>query len=670
MRAASLVSFLLLVAAPAAQASKRPNIVFIFSDDHACHAISAYGSRVNQTPHIDRLAKQGMLFRNAFVTNSICAPSRAVILTGKHSHRNGQHTNGEVFDGAQATFPKLLRAAGYQTALVGKWHLVSEPTGFDHWQVLQGQGPYYNPRLLSAQGSEVVTGYTTDLITDLAVQWLEERDDERPFLLMVQHKAPHREWLPAQRHLGLYADADLPEPPTLFDDWRGRAAGAAAQTMSIRRDLSRLDLKLEVPRNLNPAQAAELSAAFAHENQRLQDPGLSDDDLVRAKYQRYVKDYLRCVAAMDENIGRLLDHLDTSGLAADTVVVYASDQGFYLGDHGWYDKRWMYEESLRFPLIVRWPGAVRAGSDEPHFVQNLDVAQTFLEIAGVEAPADMQGRSLVPLLRGTPPADWRESVYYHYWENPGAHNVPRHYGVRTQRHKLIRYYQLDAWELFDLERDPHECKSVYGEPAYAEVQVELERELRRLQTEAGDDDPHRVLPHQAQLAARAQADAAGKAVQATDARAAVETPSDVAGKALTVGAHCVLRGDGVVLAHGGSRFGYALYFSAGVPCFAVRDRGTLSEVRGSRLERGAKVCVQGMLDAAGTLHLFVDGQDVGSAPGRLLSAQPREGLALARDPGSAVGSYAGENAFAGDLTDVRVYLRALTDAERADWVWR
>jgi len=467
--------------AEAAQQAKRPNIIFIFTDDHGSQAISAYGSQINETPNIDRIAESGMLFENCFVTNSICAPSRAVILTGKHSHINGQTTNAHRFDGSQTTFPKLLREGGYETAMIGKWHLKSDPTGFDYWDVLIGQGPYYNPTMIRNGERVKRTGYTTDIITDLALDWLEDgRDPEKPFLLMCQHKAPHRNWQPAPRHLHLYDDVEIPEPPTLVDDWSGKGTAAAQQEMTIADHMFPSDLKLQPPRNLNEEQLEQWNAAYGPKNEAFREADLQGKDLVRWKYQRYVKDYLRCVKAVDENIGRMLDWLDESGLAENTIVIYSSDQGWFLGEHGWYDKRWMYEESLRMPLIVRWPSVTPPGSRSEALVQNLDFAPTFLDIAGVSVPDAMQGRSLVPLLDGTTPDDWRDSLYYHYYEYPAVHSVRRHYGVRTKRYKLIHFYHLGEWELYDLQKDPDEVNNVYGDPEYAEVTQRLKAELERL----------------------------------------------------------------------------------------------------------------------------------------------------------------------------------------------
>ena len=344
-----LISALLTTAVAAGD--KRPNIVFIFSDDHAYQAISAYGSNRNVTPHLDRIAKEGMLFRNCLVTNSICGPSRAVILTGKHSHLNGFMTNGDRFDGSQQTFPKLVQKAGYQTAMIGKWHLKSDPTGFDYWHVLLGQGPYYNPPMKSAKGTEKITGYTTEIITDLTLDWLKNgRDKDKPFVLMCQHKAPHRNWQPGPKYLTMFDDVELPEPETLWDDYKNRATPASTQAMTIANHLSANDLKLNAPRGLTEEQTKLWNAAYGPKNEAFKKANLQGKELIKWKYQRYAKDYLRCVAAVDDNVGRVLDYLDDADLADNTVVIYASDQGWYLGEHGWYDKRWMYEESFRTPL--------------------------------------------------------------------------------------------------------------------------------------------------------------------------------------------------------------------------------------------------------------------------------------------------------------------------------
>ena len=493
------------------EAPKRPNILFIMSDDHAEQAISAYGSELIETPNIDRIAREGVLFRNAFVTNSICAPSRAVFLTGKYSHLNGLRDNRDEFDGSQMTFPKLLQRAGYQTAIVGKWHLKTAPTGFDHWKVLIGQGEYYSP-VFRENGTEVRhDGYVTDLITDFALDYLEERDPDQPFLLVYNHKAVHRNWMPNVKHLDMYAVRDLPLPETFWDDYEGRPA-AAAQDMRVADMFLSLDLKLHETsydkdeatggeKNFHAPEAwkqayarmtAQEKAAWDAHYDPIGETFRSDPPTGRAlaewKYQRYMKDYLRSVVSMDENIGRVLDYLDESGLAENTLLVYTSDQGFYLGEHGWFDKRFMYEESLAMPLVVRYPAAVPAGRVSDALVVNLDFAPTLLDYAGVPVPADMQRRSLRAILDGPPPADWRTSVYYHYYEFPhGSHDVRTHYGVRTDRYKLIRFYgEMDLWELYDLATDPHELHNVYGQPGLQAVRDDLHRRLDALRMELGD----------------------------------------------------------------------------------------------------------------------------------------------------------------------------------------
>lgn len=465
---------------------KRPNIVFVMSDDHAAHAIGAYGSRINRTPNLDRIAAEGMRFDNCFCTNSICAPSRASILTGTYNHVNGVTTLPAEYDARQPSFPGLLRGAGYQTAVVGKWHLghggIHDPLGFDYWEVLPDQGEYYDPTFLTANGSVNRIGYATDLTTDLSLDWLESRDRDRPFCLLVHHKAPHRPWRPAPRHADLYTDEDVPEPSTLYDDYRSRSAAAAEAAMRVSTDLTERDLKVA--------------------------PSSANDERERAQwnYQRYIKDYMRCVAAIDENVGRLLDYLDASGLAEDTVVIYTSDQGFFLGDHGWYDKRFMYEESLRMPLLVRYPGQVSAGSECAQLAVNVDFAQTLLDLADVPAPVHMQGASLVPLLRGQAPANWRTAVYYRYWEHLSEpHRVGAHLGVRTETHKLVCYYGLGLdqpgardeprepeWELFDLRADPNELHNRFDDPAYAAVRGDLLRQLVELQRDVGDTMPDSI----------------------------------------------------------------------------------------------------------------------------------------------------------------------------------
>jgi arylsulfatase A-like enzyme len=506
-----------LLVCGAAGAADRPNVIFIFSDDHAPHAIGAYGgdlAAVNPTPNIDALAKQGMLFQNSFCTNSICGPSRAVILTGKHSHKNGFMNNGNRFDGSQQTFPKLLQKAGYQTALYGKWHLSSDPQGFDDWRVLPGQGEYYNPMMIGPEGRGRIEGYCTDVVTDLALKWLREgRDQDRPFMLMCQHKAPHRNWMPPLRYLDLYDDVEIPEPATLFDTYQDNASPARNQEMEIDRHMNLVfDLFTDLSpnatsdsktatdrsghrnfRNMTPQQIDAWHKAYDDENEAFRKAQLSGKELVRWKYQRYMKNYLACVRSVDDSVGTIMNYLDQAGLADNTIVIYSSDQGFYLGDHGWYDKRWMYEESLKMPLIVKWPGVTAPGSENELMVQNLDYAETFLEIAQTPIPDDMQGVSLVPLLRGEQPDQWRDAIYYHYYEFPSVHMVARHYGIRTDRYKLMYFYQMDEWEFYDLQEDPDELQNAYGDPGYTDTIADLKRRLKELRAQYQDDSDVAML---------------------------------------------------------------------------------------------------------------------------------------------------------------------------------
>ncbi|MDW8264260.1 MAG: sulfatase, partial [Gemmataceae bacterium] len=465
-RCPSLVLFLALASTlvgPAALAAGRPNILFIFSDDHAWQAISAYGEarRLIDTPHIDRLAREGVRFDRCLVTNAICGPSRATVLTGKYSHLHGFYNNtNSKFDGSQTTFPKLLQQAGYQTAVIGKWHLVTDPTGFDHWHILPGQGQYYNPVMIRDGQKVQHHGYTTDLIADFSLEWLKQRDKSRPFLLLCHHKAPHREWVPALRHLGHDHDRRYPEPPTLFDDYAQRGLAVRDQDMSLEKTFTERDAKLTPPPYLTPEQLKTWNAYYEPRNEAFRQANLQGRDLIRWRYNRFLHDYLGCVKAVDEAVGKLLKFLDDEKLTANTLVVYSSDQGFFLGEHGWFDKRWIFEESLRTPLLVRWPGVARPGTVNRNLTSLLDLAETFLEAAGLPIPADMQGRSLLPLLRGETPPDWRQSFYYHYYEYPVPHRVRPHYGVVTDRFKLVHFYKpdVDYWELYDREKDPHELR--------------------------------------------------------------------------------------------------------------------------------------------------------------------------------------------------------------------
>jgi arylsulfatase A-like enzyme len=492
--------------------TQRPNIVFIFSDDHATHAIGAYEGwlkSVNPTPNIDLLAAQGMLFENSFCTNSLCGPSRAVILTGKHSHINGFINNTTRFNGDQQTFPKLLQKAGYQTALFGKWHLQSRPQGFDEWKILPGQGLYYNPDFLTPDGPTRVEGYCTDIVTDMTVEWLtKQRDPDKPFMVMCQHKAPHRNWMPPPRYLNLYDDVDIPEPATLFDRWEDNASPARFQEMEIDRHLDpHYDLFVDLTpdfqgpaiqerqdrsahenlKRLSPEQLKVWRAAYGPKDKAFHESHLQGKDLVRWKYQRYAKNYLRCIKSVDDCVGRVMNVLEESGLAENTIVIYSSDQGFYVGDHGWYDKRWMYEESLKMPLIVKWPGVTKIGSRCKSLVQNLDYAETFLELAEVSIPDGMQGESLTPLLKGKTPQSWRKSIYYHYYEFPAFHMVARHYGIRTERYKLMHFYESDEWEFYDLDKDPDELTNLYEDSGYRTAIRQTKAQLVDLRQKYGDD---------------------------------------------------------------------------------------------------------------------------------------------------------------------------------------
>jgi arylsulfatase A-like enzyme len=676
----------------ASAADSRPNILFVFTDDHASHAISAYGSKLNQTPNIDRLAKEGMIFRNCFVGNSICAPSRATILTGKHTHQNGQIDNRVTFDGSQQTFPKLLRNVGYQTAIVGKWHLKSEPTGFDFWKVLVGQGPYYNPPLRTPEGVVNYTGYTTDILTDITLDWLQEkRDPSKPFMLMYQHKAPHREWAPGPDHLHTYDDVTMPEPHTLFDDYKGRTTAAGKQEMTISEHMNDRDLKLVPPGNLTPEQLSTWLAAYEPKNDAFRAANLQGADLVRWKYQRYIKDYLRSIASVDDNLGRVLDYLDKAGLAKNTVVIYNSDQGFYLGDKGWFDKRWMYEESFRAPLLVRWPGMVDPGAENKDLVQNIDFASTFLEIAGARVPDDLQGRSLVPLLKGSKPTNWRKSLYYHYYEYPAVHMVQRHYGVRTGRYKLIHYYPIGEWEMFDLLKDPFEMKNLYKAPEYQDEIAELKTELTRLRKEYKVEEfkepPLPPDPQKAKLERVVHLTFNGPSKPAdkiwfgrkgrtrefdgkqkqTHTRA---TSPDPAYKPFVAGAWVNPAADsGVILAQGGAGAGYSLYLAHGIPHIGIRSNGRLYEAKGAgKVRPGEWTHLAGRLNKQGQLQLLVNGRPSGaSVKAKFLTGKPNDSFSLAADTGSPVNNYPAGNAYKGLLEDVRIYWGELGEGALRAW---
>ena len=472
-----------------------PNIVFIFSDDHSLQTIGAYNARLSQfcreqniTPNLDRLAAAGGLFVNSFCGNSLCSPSRATVLTGLHSHANGVETLNQPIKNGLWTFPQSLRAAGYQTAVIGKWHLDTTIPDYDYWRILPGQGTYLDPVFISKSGKEKHAGYVTDITTDLALDWLRQRDTNKPFFLAIQQKAPHRNWIPPLRYATWLDDVTVPEPPTLFDDYTNRASPARLQKMNVGKDMMLgHDLKIGTNYASNPLYAAR-NADYTAKHP-------TGDDLTRWKYQQYLKDYLRCVKAVDDSVGRVLDALKAAGLETNTIVIYSSDQGFYMGEHGWFDKRWIYEESLHMPFIIRWPGVVKPGTRFTPFIQNIDYAPTFVDMAGGKIPDGLHGQSIVPILRGEMPADWRKSVYYHYYDKGGAHNVANHYGVRTDRYTLAYYYATDEWELFDNENDPQQLRSVYADPCYTATVAQLKTELTRLRLLYGDTNEPPVALH-------------------------------------------------------------------------------------------------------------------------------------------------------------------------------
>ena len=513
----------------AAQAQQRPNIVYIMTDDHTAQMMSCYGHSPIETPNLDRIAQEGVRFTRSFVANSLSGPSRACMITGKLSHKNG-FTNNEhgVFDGSQQTMPKLLQKAGYQTAIIGKWHLVSKPTGFDHYDILSGQGEYYNPTFIHDDGTRSVEkGYCTDVITDKAIQWMEGRDREKPFILFVHHKACHRDWLPKLEDMRLYEDKTFDLPDNFWDTWEGRTA-AQQQEMSI---ASAHDMDIAYDNKIySPGDKTRLSGNYLYYVNRLDSADRAryfefHDSLTQAfkqnpptgraltefKFQRYMRDYAKVTKNLDENVGRLMKYLRDNDMLANTLVVYTSDQGFYMGEHGWFDKRFMYEESLNTPLVMRLPDGYERRGTIDEMVQNIDYAPTFLEMAGAPVPADIQGQSLVPLLKGKKHrGPWRESIYYHFYEFPAEHMVKRHYGIRTARYKLIHFYRdIDQWELYDLKRDPTEMHNVYGDPRYSKVQKQMHRKLKQLQEKYDD-------PIEAEIAATR--DAGGQAKSPAQAK--------------------------------------------------------------------------------------------------------------------------------------------------------
>lgn len=486
----------------------KPNIVFIMSDDHAYQAISAYSDELIQTPNIDRIANEGMLFKNASVTNSICAPSRAVILTGKHSHLNGKIDNLSEFDTTNVTFPQLLQNAGYQTAMFGKLHFGNNPKGFDEFKILPGQGSYYNPEFITSKGDTTINGYVTDITTDLALDWLKNRRVEgKPFLLMYLHKAPHRAWYPDEKHYKEFTKKTFPLPETLFDDYEGRVAAKTAEMnilehMHLAYDnkmdeegLKKLNIYYGTARSeinrMTPEQRSSWDSVY---NPIIADfekryPKMNDKELTEWKYQRYLQDYLGTIASVDDNVGRMLNYLDEEKLSENTLIVYTSDQGFYLGEHGWFDKRFMYDESFKTPLLIKWPNKITAGTTEDEMVQNLDFAQTFLEIAGAKVPEDMQGESLIPLLTGQKEKWDRDAVYYHYYEYPGEHAVKRHYGIATKEYKIIHFYHdIDAWEFYDRIKDPQEMNNLIDDKAYADEIAKMKEKLKDTRAKYKDSE--------------------------------------------------------------------------------------------------------------------------------------------------------------------------------------
>lgn len=493
------------------------NIVYIMTDDHTAQMMSCYDKRYVSTPNLDRMARDGVRFTNSFVANSLSGPSRACMLTGKHSSENRFFDNSTcVFDAEQQTFPKLLQKAGYQTAVVGKWHLGTLPTGFDYWEVIPEQGDYYNPSFITMQRDTIVErGYLTNIITDKSLEWIEARDKQRPFCILIHHKAVHRNWLPELKYLNEYEDTTFPMPDTFYDDYQGRVA-AANQEMHILEDMDIIyDTKmlkddvethykgayLSFIGRLTPEERAQYDAAYAPIIKEFYEKQPQGKELAEWKYQRYMRDYAKVVKSLDDNVGRVLDYLKEQGLDKNTLVVYTSDQGFYMGEHGWFDKRFMYEESMRTPLVMTLPEEFDRKGDIVEMVQNIDYAPTFLELAGVDVPDDMHGESLVPLFRGEQPKDWRRSLYYHFYEYPAEHMVKRHYGVRTERYKLIHFYNdINEWELYDLQQDPQELNNLYGKEGYDDVTKELRAELLRLQEEY--KDPVRFSPANDRDAAR------------------------------------------------------------------------------------------------------------------------------------------------------------------------
>lgn len=704
-----LLTLLALVVAPLATraddaAKPRLNILYIMSDDHAYQAISAYGYGYNQTPNIDRIGAEGMRFNRCLTTNSLCGPARATLLTGKYSHLNGFYNNtNSRFDGSQMTFPKELQKVGYQTAIVGKWHLVTDPTGFDYWEILPGQGQYYNPPMILNGQKVKKEGYVTDIITNDALDWLKnKRDPNKPFALLVHHKAPHREWEPALKNLTMFEGVKFPEPPTLFDDYSGRGKAEHVQEMMIAQNMNDRDLKLTPPPDLNPEQRKIWDVYYNPRNEEFKKLNLQGKDLVHWKYQRYLHEYLATVASIDESVGKLLDYLKENGLDKNTLVVYTSDQGFYLGEHGWFDKRWIFEQSLRTPLLVRWPGVTKPGSvNDDTIVSNLDYGETILDAAGVPIPPEMQGRSFKPILEGKTPEDWRKGFYYHYYEHPGPHNVAKQYGVITDRYKLVYFYEpeFNYWELFDLKNDPLELKSVYDDPNYASVQKELHAQLDQLRKdlkEPAQDAPETMIGKQAAGAARGEplnawvlelkfSNASGhefirddsaqknelKAQGVSiyqgregkagvfDGKAFIDIPKrpwlNPAVNAWTIEATFKAdKPDGVILAQGGETNGYSLYLDNGKLRFVIAGIGEQTIVSSDQVITGNWVTVRAGFDEKNAF-LNVEGQPPAQEHVKqAIARMPAEGLQIGADLGSQV---SGEQRpkFTGLIESVRIY---------------
>ena len=521
-----VVSLVFLSISCSFQKDNRPNILFIMSDDHAYQAISAYDNRLIDTPNIDRIADEGIIFSNASVTNSICAPSRAVILTGKHSHINGKIDNLAKFDDTQTTFPQLFQKAGYQTAMFGKLHFGNNPKGFDDFLILPGQGSYINPLFLGKDKDTIITGHATDITTDLTLNWFKsKRDESKPFLMMYLHKAPHRPWWPTPEKFAEFYEKKFPEPETLFDNYSNRGTAAKTAEMNILKHMQYMhDSKIrpetmDIMSNVEPKmiytrddgtkttpsverfngpygrmnesqrQKYDITIDKINEDFKNNWPKMNDIEKMKWKYQRYMQDYLATISSVDDNVGRVLDYLEETGLDKNTIVVYTSDQGFYLGEHGWFDKRFIYDQSFKTPLLIKWPNVIQPGITNDELVQNLDYAQTFLEAAMIDIPDDMQGESLIPLLKGDSQKWTRDAVYYHYYEYPSVHMAKRHYGIVNKEFKLVHFYfDVDEWELYDRLNDPNEMNNVYNDPNYIDIVRALTLELNDLRKKYKDSD--------------------------------------------------------------------------------------------------------------------------------------------------------------------------------------